>query len=270
IQKYADYTNAELPQEKPFSLFPLLDATATEEEVKAADWNYVSEVWSLMASFTKKTFGAYADLILGFGVWKYSPAEPVVEINWHEKPPCGEMYRKQFKELFQRDDRRGGASAHAGGGSPQGEERKPFSGEKRPFHDSQKNAKPVSPFAQTAGPYAQDKQNKFERPERPDKRNHFERPQKSSFKTPQKRRENGDEQGNASAQSTREQVDAALLEAKKAMETLSKDKKLHEISLVSQNSFIRREQHAYINDAGFPTESRGEQKERHVVVLNKK
>jgi predicted RNA-binding protein Jag len=61
-----------------------------------------------------------------------------------------------------------------------------------------------------------------------------------------------------------------LYETRKAIARLKEDSGLQEVLLKPQNSFIRREQHVVISDAGFGTESRGEGKERAVCIIRAK
>jgi hypothetical protein len=65
---------------------------------------YAQELWSLIASFAKKTFGDYFYLISTYAVWKFSIQETQQEsIDWNVRPPCGAVYQNQFKELFEKE-----------------------------------------------------------------------------------------------------------------------------------------------------------------------
>ena len=65
------------------------------------------------------------------------------------------------------------------------------------------------------------------------------------------------------------QLKVAHDECLKAIETMKKNKRIPEIPLSAQNSFIRRKQHSLITEAGFYTDSRGEGIHRHVCILRK-
>jgi hypothetical protein len=65
-------------------------------------------------------------------------------------------------------------------------------------------------------------------------------------------------------------VDAGIEEARLAIEKLQKNPGINQIPLDPANSFIRRQQHSLIVEAGFETESRGEGRDRCVHVLRPK
>lgn len=100
IKKYSDFVNNnDEKEQEPFILFPLLS-----EEKETVDSLYTQEIWSLISSFAKKSFGPYFELISSYIIWKYSIKELQQEaIDWNVRPPCGAAYHKQFKELFDRE-----------------------------------------------------------------------------------------------------------------------------------------------------------------------
>ncbi|APJ04487.1 R3H domain-containing nucleic acid-binding protein [Silvanigrella aquatica] len=245
IQKYSDYLNnkSEENMNEPFSLLPLKSETN-----ESLDHTYVQEVWSLIASFTKKTFGSYFELVQAYVLWKYSTKETQEEvIDWNVRPPCGAAYHKQFKEMFDREREERFAKRNERNKKNHSDNQKNDfkSGDKKHSqpkykHKSEENIAPIH----------KEKHHKDENKPAP-KSSHFTQ---NISSIDQKQQQN---------------IEEALDEARKAIQKLMKNNNANEIHLAPQNSFVRREQHSLITEAGFDTESLGEAKSRHVCVKRK-
>ena len=81
------------------------------------------------------------------------------------------------------------------------------------------------------------------------------------------RRDRGDRQApNSAPQASEKQLEDALKEVHKAIAALKVNPNLGEVALKPTNSFIRRQQHSLAVELGFDTESRGEGRDRGVVI----
>lgn len=242
IQKWAETQkpSADASEGSPakFSLFPLLD----ENNVDVSDL-FTQELWSLVTSFIKKVFGSHADLFVSYVEWKYSDVkEQDAPIDWSVRPPCGSAYRRQFKELF--DDRRNRFDKSDKGNKNSGK-------------------RPEAPAAKKESTDEKSAPKKFQEHKRP---RHEDAPR------PNGARLNGNGRhphSNDDGAQNQQALDAALKEAHLAIEKIQNDRTLPEFSLKPQNSFIRRQQHVLIAEAGFETESRGEGPERCVCIIQK-
>jgi hypothetical protein len=242
IKKYSDFKHKEA--EEKYSLFPLLD-----DQEQCVDALYIQELWSLVAFFAKKFFGSYSSLITSYIEWKYVDKSVEKEvIDWNVRPPCGAAYRKEFKELFEeeRNNRRFGSANRKDQG--------------RRDHDRPaENVKPESNVNQIPQVESQGSDRKWKSPSYKERDGQRPKPAFNRFK-----KDFDENQINQT-----QNMDKALEEANLAMEKMKKDKDIPEISLTPQNSFVRREQHMVISQAGFGTESRGDDKTRCVCITRK-
>ena len=213
---------------------------------------FACEVWDTLADSLHQVYGDYADLAIGFAYWKYQETEQKQDIDWRVRPPVGEAFAKAFRPL-QRASRNERGPAGSGRG-----ERGPARGERgnRPTRDSRpehgdKSTRPhrsddrPAPSPQGGAPRA--------------------RPHKEGGERPQRGREPRHENRDSGVTSEM-QLEAALQEVHKAVESLKAGGNATEIALAPSNSFIRRQQHSLAVDLGFDTESRGEGRERGVVI----
>lgn len=242
IKKYADFGHKET--EEKYSLFPLID-----DQENQVDEFYIQELWSLIAFLSKRVFGEYSVLITSYIEWKYADKSVEKEvIDWNVRPPCGAAYRREFKELFEeeRNNRRFGNSG----------------GRDRERKDTRNNAaSSTENRAPNNSSHSDDKKEKvFETKERPSH-------PKSNFRD---RNRFKDKEPHIKSQAHIENLNRALEETKAAVEKMKQDKDILEISLKPQNSFVRREQHMIISQAGFGTESRGDDQERCVCIVRNK
>ncbi|WGL60725.1 R3H domain-containing nucleic acid-binding protein [Pigmentibacter sp. JX0631] len=268
MAKYSQFLALE-QSEEPYSLFPLVN-----ENNENVDQLYTQEVWSLISSFSKKTFGNYFPLLQAYILWKYTKKEYIPEvIDWNVRPPCGAAYELQFKELFEREHEERKArrierqkAKHEKDNSsdrkkhsrePSQQEKSHFS-EKTNQHEQQqsrpKSFEPKQKFELKNFQEAKENRQQFDKSSKENKHSSFNGGFKNSFQTDSKQNIN---------------LDDALAEAKQAIQNLIKNKNINEVSLAPQNSFVRREQHSLITEAGFETESRGEAKNRHVCIKRK-
>ena len=240
IQKYSNHLQLKPAEEQVvFTLFPLMS-----ESGENVDTVYVQEIWSLIASFIKKIYGSYFDFIQNYVLWKYALQElPNDVIDWNVRPPCGISYYKQFKELFDAER----------------EERFAKRNEKNQKLKSQKDKSDNN---------HQDKKKHFENDTRYQKR---DKPLRSEKEYPAKNSKfkSDEEWGNSPDLQQQKNLENALDEAKQAIKKMLSNVEITEINLMPQNSFVRRQQHSLITEAGFETESLGEAKTRHVCIKRK-
>ncbi len=283
LEKYSNYL-AQEQQETPFSLFPLLN-----ENNENIDQLYTQEIWSLISSFAKKTFGSYFSLLQSYILWKYTAKEAAAEvIDWHVRPPCGAAYERQFKELFdkEREERYAKRSErHKGKHDKDAGDRKKASSSqhqnlngKKPQHEEQNHRSPSETHKQKFEfKEPKEKEQKFEFKEPKEKEQKFEfkearEPKNHSERHPREPKQQFHTSPKGSYQNEQKQqqdLEVALEEAKQAIQKMIKNKSLNEFSLTPQNSFIRRQQHELITESGFETESLGEAKNRHVCIKRK-
>ena len=272
LQKYSNYLEQE-QKASPFVLFPLLN-----ENSENIDQLYIQELWSLISSFAKKTFGSYFSLLQSYILWKYTSKDTVAEvIDWHVRPPCGAAYERQFKELFdkEREERYAKRSErHKGKHDKEGADRKKTSSAhhqslngKRPQHEEHSPRSASEPQKQKFEfKEPKEKEQKFEFKEPKEQKNHTER-------HPREHRQqqfHSNSKGNHQYEQKQQQdLEVALEETRQAIQKMIKNKGLNEFSLTPQNSFIRRQQHELITESGFETESLGEAKNRHVCIKRK-
>lgn len=261
LEKYSNYlSSADGSKEKmPFSLFPL-----SSEEGENLENVYSDEVWSFVTSYVRKYFAAYEELFVTYALWKYSKKEHIKEaIDWNVRPPCGAAYRKQFKELFdrERDEKRFARNERMS--AKRGDKEKPFAKKSDKAFDSK------------------DKERKKDE-RRPQGASHTDFKPKDAFRKDfiHKSEEASKQQqvrfgAQAASPLLRETDDKnknmedALKEAHKGVLEMQKNPSLFEFCLNPQNSFVRRQQHVVIAEGGFETESRGNARDRHVCILRK-
>ncbi len=262
--------------------------------------NFSTELWYVVVELSREIFGDYTGALLGFVNWKFAPKEVAEAIDWRVTPPVGAAYIKWRKSLDpdfgkpphlrrgNRDDKREGRGEKREG---RDEAESPgVSAKQRPRVDagveiSLEAPKPqrehvaapehAAPSEGAAKPDHTAKDHAHKRPERERGAKRPEREHGSRQFSGEKKfdkRDAGDRGGRrfrdeAPRQSSEEQVEVGLAEARSAMEALKADISIAEIPLAPANSFIRRAQHALIVEMGFNTESRGEGRERCVHVM---
>ncbi len=181
------------------------------------------EFWNTLFKVIKDVFQDYSVLFTAYVEWKNSSeaSKTTEKTDWTIRPPCGILYRTEFKALFDEIRR------NKFGKKPFGKD----SHKKDARNDKDKKSKEGS----------EHKPKSYPKRERAPVResNEFE-------------------------------LNAAKAECTKALETIKKNSKIPEIPLSAQNSFIRREQHTLINEAGFQSESRGEADKKHVCIVRAK
>lgn len=269
LQKHSEYL-AQAEKEAAFSLFPLLN-----ENLETVDHLYTQEIWSLIGSFAKKTFGNYFPLLQSYILWKYTTKETTPEtVDWNVRPPCGAIYEQQFKELFEKEreerfaKRQEKQKARQDKGGFNDRKNAAYSAQ---TSDTKPHFKPKTAHENTVTRTQQATTTKHsnEGPskEYKEQKNFQERLPKETkvaqftlgFK-PKEQQQDPKQQQN---------LEDALTEAKLAIQKMLKNKNLSEFSLAPQNSFIRRQQHSLITESGFETESLGEAKDRHVCIKRK-
>jgi R3H domain len=280
IQKYSNYlnNNTEENKEEPFSLFPL-----QSEANELLDQLYIQEIWSLIASFTKKTFGSYFELIQSYILWKYTTKETQQEtIDWNIRPPCGAAYHKQFKELFDREreerfakrnERNNKSRSDRDKRDNKFEDKKPLqhTPSKLVHKEKNRNDEPTQLVHKEKNRNDEPTQlvhKEKNRNDEPTQLVHKEKNRKEDSNHLPK--SNGFQQSSISSdQKQQQQLEDALEEARQAIQKMVKNKNLLELNLAPQNSFIRRHQHSLITESGLETESLGESRSRHVCIKRK-
>lgn len=280
IEKFATFQAKNNTEEK-FELFPLLD----ENDVPI-EQQFTEEVWSLIFYFIKKYFGPYTELMSLYATWKYVVAPVNTEVvDWNVRPPCGELYRKQFKHLFERDYFKNNPSKSSSGDKKHDSKWKKDSPavnataseteeiEQEPkFKPRPTGGESKPPFTPQARPEFQeraDRPQREDRPRRNDRPQRDDRPHRGDRPQREDRPNRGDRPERPRRGDQEELVKQAIEEASKGVEKMKKNPKLNELSLSPQNSFLRRQQHVVISEGGFETESRGEDENRHVCIKRK-
>ncbi len=270
IKKYVDFKNSNPSEEEKFSLLPLED-----ENQEALDAQYTQEMWSLVTYYAKRFFGEYLDLVTMYIFWKYVAKEQNTEVvDWNVRPPCGELYVKQFKHLFERDYKKNGNSKFNGNGKGNSGKFNGNGNGNGKFKSSENSAE--NPAVETienqilesSQPNTQVEMEKVTKPSpkfsNQDKGNR--RNDRNDFNNRKDRPRRTDKE---SFQNQDELAEKALKEVEVALKKLQKNVELTEIELAPQNSFLRRQQHMLISEAGFDTESRGEGDGRCVCIKRK-
>jgi hypothetical protein len=251
--------------------------------------SFSTELWYVISELSKEIFGDYTGALLGFVNWKYAPKEAEEAIDWRITPPVGAAYIKWRKSLDpdfgkpphlrrgDRDDKRDGKRGDKREGRGDKHEHR---GDRDAGASAGVSAKhKPQPQEQAQGEAPKEISLEAPKPHREhhDKREHsekrgekFERGGGGKFEKRHSDHGNRRFRDEGSRQSSEEQVEAGIAEAKAAMETLKSDKSVHEVPLAPTNSFIRRAQHAFIVEMGFETESRGEGRDRAVYVMRAK
>ncbi|WP_186647411.1 R3H domain-containing nucleic acid-binding protein [Fluviispira vulneris] len=271
LAKFKDYISAPTAESRePFSLFPLL--SETDEKL---DDNYVQEIWSLITSFAKKYLGSYFELFSSYALWKYTTKEQVIEaIDWNVRPPCGISYRKQFKELFDREREERNSRRNERNSQKRGDKDKPHfkKDERKSQHTPkqervEKSEKPQISAEATTLPVEKSSfviENVAQSAEKPRSEGKMQ-----TRNAVAKFQNSFQGQSNSVDPRNQQNMEEALLEANKAVQKMLKNKSIPELSLNPQNSFVRRQQHVVISEAGFDTESRGDARSRHVCIKRK-
>ncbi|MEY4064919.1 MAG: hypothetical protein RIR26_1127 [Pseudomonadota bacterium] len=249
-------------KQEAFAGFPLAGiepASATEQE---NIWS--CEIWDLLADAIHSVFGEYADTAMGFAYWKYQQAAASTEIDWRIRPPVGEAYAKAFKPL-QRSARGDRPSFGGGGDRPQRDsrrERNNPSGEGK-REAPQRSGKPERAASGSAERPREASAHSGERHQSP-----REASAHGGERHQNPRRHAGPEREGRpnNAPTSEEQLTHALQEVREAASQLQSNPNLSEVALKPSNSFIRRQQHSLAVELGLDTESRGEGRDRGVVL----
>nr|BFD31331.1 hypothetical protein GTC16762_09490 [Pigmentibacter ruber] len=268
MTKYSQFL-AQNQTEQPYSLFPLLN-----ENNENIDQLYTHEIWSLISSFSKKVFGNYFPLLQAYILWKYTKKEHIPEvIDWNVRPPCGAAYELQFKELFEREheerkarrfERQKAKHEKDNSGDRKKHSRDHTQNEKQHFAE-----KPNHTDHQQVKPKSFEPKQKFELKNFQETKDHKQQSDNSHRENKYSSSNGGFKNSFQTDSRQNINLEDALAEAKLAIQNLIKNKNINEVSLAPQNSFVRREQHSLITEAGFETESRGEAKNRHVCIKRK-
>lgn len=300
--EYVRQLNSATVEAPSFAAFPRSEFPALNGEQQEQIW--ACEVWDLLADILHSVFGEYADAAMGFAYWKYQETPGKLEIDWRVRPPVGEAYAKAFKPLQRagRGDRpdRGGdrrgrgdrAESRGNGERPKRAEHREH-GEKpgradhrehrerpeRAEHSTSADAlsKPEArttkePRQRTEGHEPTEARQRTERHEPTEPRQRTERPDRGPRSERVGRREQNDRRerhggvGSTGSATSEQQLLDALEEVRQATAKLKSNPELREISLEPSNSYIRRHQHSLAVELGFDTESRGEGRDRGVVI----
>ncbi|MEY3901385.1 MAG: hypothetical protein RL189_691 [Pseudomonadota bacterium] len=267
-----------------FEAFPRAEFPNLTAEQQAQLWS--CELWDLIADVLHSSLGEYADAAMGFAYWKYQEVPQKPEIDWRIRPPVGEAYAKAFKPLLRKHSDRGERSfdkrdrfdrKDRGERPDRGErndrhergnrgDRPAFTGEAsaseqpKSAHETRKPRNEVGSQQRDGMPtLAQPRPERSELPRQPRGERRGEqadRPRGGRDARPQ----------NSGAQSSEQQLNEALEEVRQAIASLSTNPAMGEIQLKPNNSFIRRQQHSLAVELGFDTESRGEGRDRGVVI----
>jgi hypothetical protein len=268
--EFLEKAEAEGFSANPFEAFPIRDVGSLTDSEQATVWS--CEIWDTVADSIHAAFGEYADTAMGFAYWKYQQHEAKAEIDWRVRPPVGEAYAKAFKPMQRsaRGDRGHGFDKGDRGSRDGRPPKKPFSGEKRPAHGPNRDANsPAAPTPQMNSkvddrPQEYSERKRDNRPEREGREarpHHSDRDNRGRSQHRPERRDNSP--GSVSSEN---QIEEALLEVQNAAALLKTNPNLKEIALKPNNSFIRRQQHSLAVELGLDTESRGEGKDRGVVL----
>jgi len=247
-----------------FSPFP-------EGEQPDTQVQFSCEIWDTIADLIHQVYGEYADLAMGFAYWKYQEVEQKREIDWRVRPPVGEAFAKAFRPL-QRANRPDRSSAGSGRGDrgPARGDRGPVRGDRGPVRGERGN-RGERPTQDARQPDQETQQTGRTRrsdvKSAPSTEGLSARPRapKEGGARPQRGREPRHEHREHGVTSEK-QLESALQEVYKAVETLKTSGAQTEVALAPSNSFIRRQQHSLAVDLGFDTESRGEGRDRGVVI----
>jgi hypothetical protein len=273
IQKYSNYLSNKTGEniEESFTLFPL-----QSESDERLDQLYIQEIWSLITSFTKKIFGPYFELIQSYILWKYTSKEtPQETIDWNVRPPCGAIYHKEFKELFDREREERFAKRNERNHKNRQEKDKKThqqTSSKLIHKEKQRSDESTQLVHKEKQPSDESTQLVHKEKQRNDESTQLVHKEKQlskddSIHLPQTK---GFHQNSISLEQKQQQhLEEALEETRQAIQKMIKNKNLPEMNLMPQNSFIRRHQHSLITESGFETESLGESRNRHVCIKRK-
>jgi len=299
--EYLKTIQADSSADLPFDAFPRPEFATLTGMQQSQIWS--CEIWDLVADVLHTAFGEYADATMGFAYWKYQEVPAKTEIDWRVRPPVGEAYAKAFKPLQRnaRGDRgdRGGDRRGRDDRPPRDRQRE--HGEKhaerqearppREKHAERQEARPPrEKHAERPEERAPREKHAERTEERAPREKHAERPEergnrgrhgehdrgdsRSTHGRSDRRSEGGERHRSrrdapdvsGRTQSTEQQLNDALAEVRQAAETLKNNPALLEVQLIPNNSFIRRQQHSLAVEMGFDTESRGEGRDRGVVL----
>lgn len=253
---------------EPFEPFPLNVLTEINSTEQAVIWS--CEIWDTVADAIHSAFMEYADTAMGFAYWRYQEPELKSEIDWRVRPPVGEAFAKTFRPL-----QRSARGERGRGGPERGERFSDDSRSNRKTSDRRHKHAPESEVPQQVLPegrvqeHRPPKLSERKSEHRRELGNRGDRPAKMSGEREPHARPSSRNDRPAHAGpviSSEHQVEEALQEVKTAVSALKSNPKLGEIALKPANSFIRRQQHSLAVELGLDTESRGEGKDRGVVI----
>ncbi|MEN9809788.1 MAG: hypothetical protein RLZZ488_1355 [Pseudomonadota bacterium] len=267
-----------------FEAFPRSEFPNLTAEQQAQLWS--CELWDLIADALHSSLGEYADAAMGFAYWKYQEVPQKPDIDWRVRPPVGEAYAKAFKPLLRKHSDRGDRSfdkrdrfdrkdrgdrpdrgertdKHERGGRG---ERPAHTGEASAGEQPKTGHETRKPRSESGAPQRDGLPTSAQA--RPERSEHTRQP-RGERRGEQSDRPRGGREArtpNTGPQSSEQQLNEALEEVRQAITSLSKNPAMGEIQLKPNNSFIRRQQHSLAVELGFDTESRGEGRDRGVVI----
>ncbi len=244
------------PQDENFQLFPLMDA-----ENNDVTNEFIEEFWSFVWYLIRQSFGKYAVLFQDYLLWKYveNKTKDGEETDWNIHPPCGEIYRKTFKQLFDYKDRPDFRNKNRGSEKPSFKNNSNDDNRSAQNNVNDENQSPQNNSSEETQPrFGAHKEKTFV--SRKDIEKNNGRFVKDNFRDKRQFREKTTDS---------KQLDLALQEVHEGIEKLKSQSDLKSYGLKPQNSFVRRQQHVVITDAGYQTESVGDGDERYVSILNK-
>lgn len=103
-----------------------------------------TELWALITTSVQNVFHEYAELFNAYADWKFNPPiEKKETIDWNVRPPCGLLYKTEFKALFDeiRNARFGNKFSKPQGRrstDPKAQAAKPLSTDHPPYQDKRR------------------------------------------------------------------------------------------------------------------------------------
>ena len=240
---------------------------------------FAAEWWDIVASQIHGHLSAHAEALLTFLVWEF--AAPVVSEppDFRVRPPVGDEFHRFMRQQmgFRSDDSRGGRSSGPRRGS-QGSSRGRDDGHS--FAGRSSSRRSPSPVAASEGAVVEN--SSAQTPSQGNNSRSVSLAHGSSFSSHERvgaqartGRGGGSQRGHRNegrgggATTDAVQAAASLKQVEEAIETLKSSRELHEVALHPVNSYLRHMQHERIVELGFGSESRGEGKDRAVVILRK-
>lgn len=236
-----------------------------------------AELWDFIRTMLRARLGVYAEPILTFVDWKITPKADtridIRKIDWRVRPPVGDLFERYQRSLEPNLRGRRGDGPRGGGSGPKREGGSHSGPNRGSRNESERGGRSASPDRgpRPERPAAQ------QQPETPHKAEttvktetsaKTERPHTLTTERPRSAAPRGPRPDNRAdaRRSSQTDLDLALAAARDAIDQLRNNPQLPEIPLAPVNSFLRRQQHVVIIEAGFETESRGEGPGRCVFV----